>query len=111
MKFFTKQEIFWEVIQKRKRLSQRGNRIYLLFFRFGRLKFALTVEPEFCSGHIQFFAMSDGFEKFTDTGYLSIFANLDGVVPRSSLLDFISMKLEGAGINLKSPLPFQPSLF
>jgi len=109
--FFSKRFLFSKVFEKREHSRIYSNRIFLLFFEFGYYKFALTYEPEYFSGHIQFFAMSKGFEKFTDSGYLSIFGDLEKMASRSKLQKYILMRLIEVGIDLENPRPAQLSLF
>ena len=66
---------------------------------------------ESVTAHLEFYALSDGWQKYTETGYHSNFINLEkNTICNDAIVKkyFISI-LEAQGFDSKKP--FQPSLF
>lgn len=94
------------------------------FFEFGELKFCI-LQHEMIKGLIAlpFYAMSGGFEMFTNTGYKSHFASIGEEINIEDVKAFIKAEIKECGIDLDNPKPLllgtvskvktliQPSLF
>jgi len=106
----SKQNLFSTVFEKRQREIRRS-RIFLLFFESGAYRFGLVYQPEYFSGHMELYAMSEGFEKLTDTGYRSIFTGGSTPVSFDEIRSFIFEILKDAGIDFENPEPLLLSLF
>lgn len=70
---YTKKEILNSGINHKSK-----SQIFTLFFKIHSFQFAVHYQPRYFKSsmglaHFSFYAMSRGFEKFTETGYRSIF--------------------------------------
>jgi len=95
-----------------------------LFFEFGELKFCI-LKYELIKGltALPFYAMSRGFELFTDTGYKSNFSSIGEEVLSEDIRAFIKAEIKESGLDLDNQKPMllgtinrvniftQPSLF
>jgi hypothetical protein len=95
-----------------------------LFFEFGELRFCI-LKYEMIKGLIAlpFYAMSRGFELFTNTGYKSNFASIGEKVSSEDIRAFIKAEIKESGLDLDNQKPMllgsvggvttlvQPSLF
>lgn len=71
-KIYTKKELLHEGIN-----AKAKAKVFTLFFEIKHLKFGVRYQPSYFSSlsglaHFDFYAMSRGFEKFTETGYRSL---------------------------------------
>ena len=98
------------------------------FFEYGSLKFGILYRREYFKkvqlDHLGFYAMSRGFEDYTETGYKSNFVDSgEDLDLKKDIEAFFKLKLGESGIDLDNPKPCflvhvggvsdieQPSLF
>jgi len=107
--------------------AENNEKAEALFFEYGSLKFCIIYTKEYFKNaglsHLGFYAMSRGFEAYTETGYKSNFAHGGESVGHADVEEFIKLKLHEYGIDLDNPKPCilsnvggivnleQPSLF
>ena len=65
-------------------IAAESDNAFLFVFKFGRLSFALVYTREYFKERDRavFYAMSNGFDRYTPTGYKSMFVNLTAQTPR-----------------------------
>lgn len=105
---YTRHAIFSMVYRKRCR-NQRQKPVlwYALRFADGR-QCVLLYEPRYVAGyqHIDFFALSSGWEALTESGYKSIFVRFERengkLIPRyDAIRSFFTQHCEKAGVRFK----------
>lgn len=73
-KIYYKKQLLNESINKREE-----SLTFTLFFKINHLSFAVQYQPHYFRStglaHFSFYALSKGFEGFTETGYRSLFVN------------------------------------
>lgn len=113
---YTKEKIF--------KIEAETNESKAWFFEFGELKFCI-LQYELIKGltALSFYAMSGGFEMFTNTGYKSHFSSIGEEINIEDVEAFIKAETKKSGIDLDNPKPLllgevgglntliQPSLF
>jgi hypothetical protein len=72
-RIYTKKEILNSGINQKSK-----SQIFTLFFKINSFRFGIQYQPRYFKSsiglaHFSFYAMSRGFEKFTETGYRSVF--------------------------------------
>ena len=77
-KIYSKKSILQKAIKYRTEKTGRRENIpaaIALFFSFGYLSFSVLYKPSYFTGydHLEFLALSQGFDSFTETGYKSVF--------------------------------------
>jgi hypothetical protein len=110
-KIYTKKELFGTLLEKR---QNRKDKLFIIFFEYGRLSFGLIYEPRFsCHGyaHFDFYAMSKGLEQITETGYLSEFAHHCSIGSYQEIKNYWIDHCKRQGLDLIDPEPYQGSLF
>jgi hypothetical protein len=107
-KVYTKEDVEENVEYKR----GKGYELITYYFKFGILEFAILYIPDYfvAGAHISFYAMSYGFESYTETGYKSVFTNNKNL-SKEEIEEYMAIDLEDAGISLKNPTPIQATLF
>jgi len=120
-RIYSKKNILQKAIEYR--MSHRSKRgsipsAVALFFSFGYRSFAVIYKPSYFTGHdhLEFYARSEGFFGYTDTGYKSIFvpAYSDGIYSFKEIKEnMIELLKKEAGLDLadENQAPVQLSLF
>ena len=74
----------YKIYEKKQLLNESVNKreeglIFTIFFNINRFSFAVQYEPHYFRStglaHFSFYALTKGFEPFTETGYRSMFVN------------------------------------
>ncbi len=113
----------YRVYTKREILNQGINlkgkeRVFTLFFAIGYFNFGVHYYPRYFGGslsisHFSFYALSRGFEKFTETGFRSCFVqNSKKVASYSEIKEyFIELLKEKVEFLSENSQPIQLQLF
>ena len=114
---YTRHAIFSMIYRKRSH-NQRQKPVlwYALTFAGGR-QCVLLYEPQYLAGyqHIDFFALSSGWEALTESGYKSIFVRFEReygkVIPRyDDIRRFFTQHCQKAGVRFKQQAQQQLAL-
>ena len=110
---YTKKEILNSGINQKSK-----SQIFTLFFKIHSFQFAVQYEPKCFNSsiglaHFSFYAMSRGFEKFTETGYRSIFVqNSKKIASYREIKEyFIEILKDKVALEDKNLKPVQLALF
>jgi hypothetical protein len=114
-KIYTKREILNSGINAKNGKST----VITLFFKINCFEFGVVYQPRYFNNshglaHFSFYALSRGFEKFTETGYRSCFAsNSNGVASYEEIKDyFVKQQFKDkVALEDKSLKPVQLALF
>jgi hypothetical protein len=111
---YTKSEILNRGINSK----ENKFKIFTLFFKINCFMFAVIYEPRYFKSlnglaHFDFYALSRGFEKFTETGYRSCFVqNSKKVASYEEIRDyFVEQFKDKVALEDKSLKPVQLALF
>ena len=110
-KLYTKKEILNDAIN-----AKGKDKIFTLFFKINHLTFGVQYQPWYFNSsrglsHFSFYAISRGFEKFTETGFRSLFVqNTKKVASYEEIKDYFIEVLK-RDIVLESSKPMQLQLF
>jgi len=92
-------------------------RVFTLFFKIGHLSFGVNYKPNYFNGtmgaiaHFDFYALSQGFEKFTSTGYRSCFVhNGENVASYKDIKEYFLEQFKGK-VDFLGDKPIQLGLF
>jgi len=110
---YTKKEILNSGINRKSK-----SQIFTLFFKINSFQFAVQYEPRYFKSsiglaHFSFYAMSRGFEKFTESGYRSIFVhNSKKIASYREIKEyFIELLKDKVALEDKNLKPVQLALF
>jgi len=110
---YTKKELLHSGIN-----LKSNSQIFTLFFKINSFQFAVQYQPKYFNSsmglaHFSFYAMSRGFEKFTETGYCSVFVQNSKKVASYSEIEeyFIELLKDKVALDDKNLKPVQLALF
>ena len=96
----------------------RASTVITLFFKINSFEFGVVYQPRYISGleglsHFSFYALTRGFEKYTQSGYRSNFVqNSKSVASYEEIKDYFIKQLKDlVALENKSLKPVQLSLF
>ena len=102
-----------EDIDKKVRSFKNNEKVKKVIINLGYLKIGIVFELDFCkstyTSHIDFYAMSQGLEKFTTTGYKSIWIYTNKMLTDEEIEEHIIRILKKEDIEID--IPIQLSLF
>jgi len=110
-KIYTRKEVLNEGIN-----AKGKSKVFTLFFQINHLKFGVQYHPRYFGSmdiaHLSFYALSLGFEKYTDSGYRSCFVqNVKKVASYEEVKAYFVEAFEGIVDLGDSEEPIQLSLF
>lgn len=111
MKTYTKKEILNQSINDK----TPKQKIIPVFFKINNFEFGVILKPHYVLNyhHFSFYAISPNFEKFTTSGYKSIFASSSNkLFSLNEIKKFLLNQFEENNIDILKPAkPTQLSLF
>ncbi|MDD5406974.1 MAG: hypothetical protein PHE73_08570 [Sulfurovaceae bacterium] len=110
MQTYTKKDLLNKSINQK----NTKKKTFCLFFNINNFKFGVIYQPNYFTNyhHFDFYCMSLNLEKFTETGYRSIFTGSAKTIYSYRLIkEFLIKEIEAAEINLSVVKPIQLSLF
>ena len=112
-RIYTKKEILNSGINLKSK-----SQIFTLFFKINSFQFAVHYQPQYFNSsmglaHFSFYAMSRGFEQFTETGYRSVFLqNSKKIASYREIKEyFIELLKSKVALEEKNLKPVQLALF
>jgi hypothetical protein len=96
-KIYTKKDLLNESINTR---EEGKESVFTLFFMVQGLSFGVVYRPHYfssvTSSHFSFYALSKGFEEFTETGYRSMFVQRVGFASYEEIEEYLLKQLKAS---------------